>query len=99
MARHVRQGTELPLLTAAVTPEVPAVLASPFDVNTASSYGVIICEGAGPVQRMRGLVEKPGRTEACQLLAERGACSRAHPVDVVTTTQPMTDLGLDTDDL
>ena len=51
------------------------VLASPFDVNTASSYGVIICEGAGPVQRMRGLVERPGRTEACQPLAEHGACS------------------------
>ncbi|MCQ9178972.1 hypothetical protein KMT30_07980 [Streptomyces sp. IBSBF 2953] len=27
------------------------------------------------------------------------AYSRAHPVDVVTTTQPMTDLGLDTGDL
>ncbi|MGY1502823.1 hypothetical protein ACW4TU_40670 [Streptomyces sp. QTS52] len=74
-ARHVRQGTALPLLAAAVTPDVPAVLASPFDVNTASSYGVIICVGAGPVQRMRGLVEKPGRTEACQLLAEHSACS------------------------
>ncbi|MEU1303936.1 sugar phosphate nucleotidyltransferase [Streptomyces shenzhenensis] len=126
--------TALSLLAAAATPGVPAVLASPFDVDAAGTYGVIVCDGTGPVQRMLGLVEKPGRPEACRLLAEHGADSlrllqgrmritqnllndlsaaeagsasepklslalaayaRAHPVDVVTTTQPMTDLGLD----
>ncbi|BFO19655.1 hypothetical protein SHKM778_60430 [Streptomyces sp. KM77-8] len=76
------QRSALPLLAAAVTLDVLAVLASPFDVNTASSYGVIICEGAGPVQRMLGLVEKPGRPEACRLLAEHapapcGSCRAA----------------------
>ncbi|WP_340375951.1 hypothetical protein U5640_12790 [Streptomyces sp. SS7] len=130
--------TALPLLAAAVTPGVPAVLASPFDVDSAGSYDVIVCEGTGPVQRMLGLVDKPDRPEECQLLAEHGAgslrllqgrmritqdllralnaaeersasepklslaltaYSRAHPVDVFTTTQPMTDLGLDTGDL
>ncbi|WP_328505584.1 hypothetical protein [Streptomyces sp. NBC_00391] len=150
-AEHLRSGdvyvvfadnvdvthTALPLLAAAVTPGVPAVLASPFDVDSAGSYGVIVCEGTGPAQRMLGLAEKPGRPEACRLLAEHGAgslrllqgrmritrdllsglrsaeagsvaepklslalaaYSRAHPVDVVTTTQPMTDLGLDIGD-
>jgi UTP-glucose-1-phosphate uridylyltransferase len=126
--------TALPLLAAAVTPGVPAVLASPFNVDAAETHGVIVCGGTGPVQRMLGLVEKPSRSEACQLMAEHGtgflrllqgrmritqsllgdlsaaaagtaaepklslalaAYARTNPVHVVTTTQPMADLGLD----
>ncbi|AVH55635.1 MULTISPECIES: sugar phosphate nucleotidyltransferase [Streptomyces] len=146
-AEHVRSGdvyvvfadnvdathTALPLLASATTPGVPAVLGTPFDVEAASCYGVIVCAGTGPVQTMVGLIEKPSPPEAARLMEQHGSgalrllqgrmritpdllgyldtaarCSaaepklslavaayaRAHRVHVVTTTQPMIDLGL-----
>ncbi|MGW0708200.1 hypothetical protein ACWD4G_19970 [Streptomyces sp. NPDC002643] len=63
----------LPLLAAAVTPGVPAVLATPFDVDSAGHHGVIVCAGTGPVRTMVGLVEKPSPSRARQLVTEHGA--------------------------
>ncbi|MGW6605107.1 hypothetical protein [Streptomyces sp. NPDC055036] len=62
--------TALSELIAAATPRTPAVLASPFDVQTPTSHGVIICAGTGPVRTMAGLVEKPDPVHAVQLAAD-----------------------------
>uniref|UniRef100_A0AAU2VXP7 NTP transferase domain-containing protein n=1 Tax=Streptomyces sp. NBC_00008 TaxID=2903610 RepID=A0AAU2VXP7_9ACTN len=125
--------TALSTLVAATPSAVPAVLAAPFDVGAASSHGVIVCAGEGPLKRMVGLVEKPDRDETIRLEAECGIANlrllqgrmrvtsrllrylsavaqstiseprfslalasyaRTHRVDVVTNTQPLTDLGL-----
>lgn len=125
--------TALSALVTATTAATPAVLAAPFDANAASSHGVIVCTGGGPVQRMVELVEKPGPDETTRLEAECGIANlrllqgrmrvtpgllrylaavaqstssepkfslalasyaRTHRVDVVTSTQPLTDLGV-----
>ncbi|MFE0545235.1 hypothetical protein [Streptomyces sp. NPDC058891] len=59
-------------LIAAASPHTPAVLASPFDVQSASSHGVVICAGTGPLRTMAGLVEKPDPVHARQLENEHG---------------------------
>ncbi|MFJ9889553.1 hypothetical protein ACIQRW_27370 [Streptomyces sp. NPDC091287] len=121
------------MLVTATPSAIPAVLAAPFDAGAASSHGVILCTGEGPVQRMMGLVEKPDRNETIRLEAEYGnanlrllqgrmrvtprllhylvaaarraadepkfslalaSYARPHRLDVVTSTQPLTDLGL-----
>lgn len=64
--------TALSALVTATPQAIPAVLAAPFDASAASSHGVIICTGEGPVQRMVGLVEKPDRNETIRLEAECG---------------------------
>ncbi|MFE3601337.1 sugar phosphate nucleotidyltransferase [Streptomyces sp. NPDC059142] len=62
----------LSALAAASTPGTPAVLAAPFDLRAASSHGVIVCSGTGPVRTMTALVEKPGPARAAQLAREHG---------------------------
>ncbi|MFE2033768.1 hypothetical protein ACFXBB_11010 [Streptomyces scopuliridis] len=64
--------TALSELIAAATPRIPAIPASPFDVRAATSHGLIICSGAGPVRTMSGLVEKPDPVHAAQLAADYG---------------------------
>ncbi|MBT2394714.1 NTP transferase domain-containing protein [Streptomyces sp. ISL-100] len=64
--------TALSALVTATPSAIPAVLAAPFDASAASSHGVIVCTGEGPVQRMVGLVEKPDRDETIRLEAECG---------------------------
>ncbi|MDH6107957.1 hypothetical protein [Kitasatospora sp. MAP12-44] len=59
-------------LVAATDPAMPAVLTSPFDINRASSHGVVVCTGSGPVRAMAGLVEKPEFITAARLVAEHG---------------------------
>ncbi|MFE9129237.1 hypothetical protein ACFYOF_28110 [Streptomyces sp. NPDC007148] len=59
-------------LIAAASPRTPAVLASPFGVQSASSHGVFIRAGTGPVRTMAGLAEKPDPVHARQLEAEHG---------------------------
>ncbi|MEV0275062.1 hypothetical protein AB0I22_01560 [Streptomyces sp. NPDC050610] len=126
--------TALSTLVTATPSVIPAVLAALFDASAASSHGVIVCTGEGPVQRMVGLVEKPDRDETVRLEAECGIANlrllqgrmrvtprllrylsavaqstttsepkfslalalyaRSHRVDVVTSTQPLTDFGV-----
>ncbi|MFD7896941.1 hypothetical protein [Streptomyces sp. NPDC059743] len=62
----------LSTLATAATPGTPAVLASPFDVQAATSHGVIICAGTGPVRTMTELIEKPNPALAAQLAAHHG---------------------------
>ncbi|MFF1834175.1 hypothetical protein ACFVXE_08210 [Streptomyces sp. NPDC058231] len=64
--------TALSELITATAPGIPAILASPFDIQAASSHGVIVCSGAGPVRTMAGLVEKPDPAHAAQLAADHG---------------------------
>lgn len=64
--------TALSELLAAATPHIPAILSSPFDVESATSHGVIICTGTRPVRTMTGLVEKPDPVHARQLAADHG---------------------------
>ncbi|MFD0352903.1 sugar phosphate nucleotidyltransferase [Streptomyces sp. NPDC127110] len=64
--------TALTQLTSAASPGVAAVLAGPFDIDTAANHGVIICTGSGPVRTMFTLVEKPDPAHAAQLAAEHG---------------------------
>ncbi|MBT2405546.1 MULTISPECIES: NTP transferase domain-containing protein [unclassified Streptomyces] len=122
----------LSTLAKATPLDTPAVLAAPFNVESASDHGVIVCTGEGPVQRMVGLIEKPDREQAALLEAECGIANlrllqgrmrvtpgllrhlgaaahgaaepkfslvlasyaRSHRVDVVTSTKPLTDLGI-----
>ncbi|MEV8230608.1 sugar phosphate nucleotidyltransferase [Streptomyces sp. NPDC079167] len=62
----------LSALMAAASPGAPAVLAGPFNLQDASSHGVIICTGTGPERTMTALVEKPDPVRAAQLVAEHG---------------------------
>src|SRR5262249_54033838 len=64
--------TALSELLNAAAPHPPAVLASPFDIQSATSHGVIICTGTGPVRTMAALVEKPDPLHAQQLAADHG---------------------------
>jgi hypothetical protein len=59
-------------LVDATDPGHPAVLTSPFDINRASTHGVVVCTGTGPVLTMAALVEKPDFTSAAQLVADHG---------------------------
>ncbi|MFI6951666.1 hypothetical protein [Streptomyces sp. NPDC050422] len=64
--------TALSDLINATTSDPPAVLAAPFDAEAASTHGVIICTGTGPVRTMVHLVEKPDPAHAVHLAAEHG---------------------------
>ncbi|MGW5234607.1 sugar phosphate nucleotidyltransferase [Streptomyces nodosus] len=64
--------TALSELVGAATPHTPAVLVSPFDIRSATSHGVIICTGTGPIRAMAALVEKPDPLHAQQLAADHG---------------------------
>ena len=66
------QHSALSSLVASVTPGVPTILAGHFDLDAASSHGVIICTGAGPVRVMAGLVEKPDSAHARHLADQFG---------------------------
>lgn len=85
-AQHLRSGnvllafcdnvdpthTALRTLVTAAAPRTPAILADPFDIRAATSHGVIICTGSGPVRTMAALVEKPDPAHAAQLAADHG---------------------------
>jgi len=64
--------TALSRLVTASTPGVPAILAGRFEAQAATSHGVIICAGTGPVPVMVGLVEKPDPVHARQLADAHG---------------------------
>ncbi|MET8623781.1 hypothetical protein ABZW30_08490 [Kitasatospora sp. NPDC004669] len=59
-------------LVNATDPDHPAVLTRPFDINRASTHGVVICAGTGPVLTMTALVEKPDFVSAARLVTEHG---------------------------
>ncbi|MFC5668336.1 sugar phosphate nucleotidyltransferase [Kitasatospora misakiensis] len=59
-------------LVDATDPTYPAVLTSPFDITRASTHGVVVCTGTGPVRTMAALVEKPDFTSAARLVADHG---------------------------
>lgn len=120
-------------LITASRPGVPAVLTQPFDLELASTHGVVVCGGRGEVRRMVSLVEKPDPVHARELVRRHGedclrlllgrvrltpellrhlaVCARRSAVeprlslgvasyarrcrvDVVTTLQPVVDLGV-----